>query len=101
MKDTKFFPDNVSVAELTEEQYTRAIETCSTSTLKISVFDPDVLIDFASKVASIQDNGENVEIIATYNDISHCGSLVAIIYTDPVRYIGVSGMKYKENHEGI
>ena len=96
MHNTKFFSDDVSVVELTEDQYTRAIETCSTSTLNVGAFDPDILMDFVSKVASIQENEEEVEIVATRNDISKTGGLVAVIYTNPIRYVGVAGMKDKE-----
>ena len=96
MHHTKYFPDDVSVVELTEEQYIRAIETCSTGVLKMGSFDPDILMDFVSKVASIQENNEEVEIIATRNDISKCGGLLAIIYTAPIRYVDVAGMKDKE-----
>jgi hypothetical protein len=35
MKDTKYFPDDVSVSELTKEQFIRAIETGSTSTMNM------------------------------------------------------------------
>jgi hypothetical protein len=92
MKDNKYFPDNVSIAELTVEQATRAIETCSTGTLRVGAFDPDMLFNFISRIIAIH-KGEDVEIIATHNNISKSGGLIAIIHSDPKRYITVVGMK--------
>jgi hypothetical protein len=97
MKDTKFFPDNVSVAELTEEQYTRAIETCSTSTFNVGAFDIDNLIEFIGMVMSVErPNNEDINIIATRNENVKSGTLIAEVCTEERKYFCVSGMKDRE-----
>ena len=94
MKDNKYFPDDVSVAELTKEQYTRAIDTCSTSVLNVGAFDIDNLIEFVGVVMSVErPNNEDINIIATRNEGAKCGSLIAEICTEKRRYFCVAGMK--------
>lgn len=94
MKDNKYFPDNVSVAELTEEQFTRAIETCSTSTLRVGAIDIDNLIEFVGMVMSVErPNNEDINIFATRNDNVKSGTLIAEICTEKRKYFTIVGMK--------
>jgi hypothetical protein len=94
MHNTKYFPDDISVAELTGEQYTRAIETCSTGTLKVGAFDIDNLIEFVGVVMSVErPNNEDINIIATRNENVKSGGLIAEVCTEERKYFCIAGMK--------
>lgn len=94
MKDTKYFPDNAAISELTKEQFERAIETCSTSTLSAGTFDLDNLIEFVGFIISVErPNNEDINIIATRNENVKCGSLIAEICTEDRKYFTIVGMK--------
>jgi hypothetical protein len=97
MYDTKFFPDDVSVAELTKEQYARAIETCSTNVLNVGAFDIDNLIEFVGVVMSVErPNSEDINIIATRNENVKSGTLIAEVCTEERKYFCIAGMKDRE-----
>jgi hypothetical protein len=94
MHNTKYFPDDVSVSELTKEQFTRAIETCSTSTLPVGAFGIDNLIEFVGAVMSVErPNDEDINIIATRNDDTKTGTLIAEVCTEKRQYFAVAGLK--------
>jgi hypothetical protein len=97
MKDNKYFPDDVSVSELTKEQFERAIETCSTNVLNVGAFDIDNLIEFVGVVMSVErPNNEDINIIATRNENVKSGTLIAEVCTEERKYFCVSGMKDRE-----
>ena len=94
MHNTKYFPDDVSVSELTREQYDRAIETCSTSTLKAGAFDIDNLIEFIGMITSIErTNNEDVNLIVTRNEDVKTGTLIAEVCTEKRQYFAIAGLK--------
>ena len=90
----KYFPDDKAVSELTKEQYERAIETCSTSVLKVGAIDIDNLIHFVGLVSLVErPNNEDINIFATRNDDVKSGTLIAEICTEKRRYFTVVGLK--------
>ena len=90
----KYFPDDTSVSELTKEQFHRAIETCSTSTLCVGAFDIDNLIEFVGMVMSVErPNNEDINIFATRNDNVKTGTLIAEVCTEKRRYFTVVGLR--------
>jgi len=93
MHQTKYFPDDKSIAELTVEQVKRAVETCSTSTLCMGAIDIDNLIEFVGMITSIErPNNEDINIIVTRNENAKCGGLIAEICTEKRRYFAIAGM---------